>query len=72
MTMHKLIVVTMLVVSTVAALLYVSTFPVEGARDDGGTPELLLESEKPSAAPASGMAVPVQQRLDTEALRHLA
>lgn len=72
MTVHKIVVLAMLVVSTVATLLYVSTFPVEGARDDGGTPKLLLESEKPSAAPASGMAVPIQQRLDAEALRHLA
>lgn len=43
MTMHKIVVVTMLVVSTVAALLYLSTFPVEGARVDGDLPTLMLE-----------------------------
>ena len=72
MTMHKIVVVAMLIVSTGAALLYVSTFPVEEARVDGGMPTLMLESGKPAAAPASGMAVPVQQPRDTDALRHLA
>ncbi|MFG6415404.1 hypothetical protein ACG02S_16015 [Roseateles sp. DC23W] len=72
MTMHKLIVVAMLIVSMVAALFYVSTFPAEGAGVEDAPPTLMLESEQPSTGPAGGMAVPVQQRLDTQTLRHLA
>lgn len=72
MTMHKIIVISMLAVSTVSALFYVSGFPVEGASRLHGAPTLMLESERPSAVPANGSASPNKPMFDAEALRHLA
>lgn len=71
MTMHKLIVISMLAVTTVLALRYVSTFPVQGDYAPS-RPAQLLESHKPAPVPASRTTGPMERRYDTEALKHLA
>lgn len=71
--MHKTIVLSMLAVTTVLALRYVSTFPVEGTYlRIGETPAQALESGAPSPAPASGSNSAPERSFDAEALRHLA
>lgn len=73
MTLHKLIVLSMLAVTTVLALLYVSTFPSRA--EDGANrawPAQLLESGSPSPQPASGTTAPDDRRFDAQMLKHLA
>ena len=71
MTTHRLIVTSMLAVSTVLALLYVSNFPV--AFENGlSSPAQSLESGNPAPVPASATNGPGERRFDAEALRHLA
>lgn len=70
MTLHRIIVLSMLAVVTVLALLYVSTFPVDGADDARLLPAVQLEPEKPATSP--GGVTPVQIRYDAETLRSLA
>lgn len=72
MTMHKLIVISMLAVTTVLAVRYVSRFPVEGEDAPGHTqPGQLLESSEP-VLPASGTSRPAERRLGSDVLRYLA
>ena len=71
MTTHKLIVLSMLAVTTVLALRYVSTFPAQADYAPRG-PAQILESGSPAPVPASGMDDPARRRLDAVALKHVA
>lgn len=72
MTLHRIIVVSMFVVTTVSALLYVSTFPAVGEGRLRAAPMLMLETERPSALPASESDGRKGRGIGAEALKHLA
>ena len=72
MSMHRLIVASMLAVTIVLAVSYVSTFPVGGELVPADMPASLLESQQPSTAPAGRTNMDGQRSLDAEALRHFA